>query len=133
MSLPDNLIDKLMFNVTSDGVISMTCEDCKREDCASLYRHPVTEKRYCQQCWWKVRPAAPIAIDQCSEAVKNAAAMAARKSVNMVWEEKSQKFVAEAKPIRAIITQMINGVPVKVCWTCKKLVLECPCETSASA
>lgn len=53
----------------------MLCDQCRQQDNVTFV-HPTTGRRYCQKCWSIWRPQRPIPIDQCSDAVKNAAAMA---------------------------------------------------------
>lgn len=72
----------------------MTCEQCGTTDNISLYRHAITNKRYCYRCWGNVKPDAPVPLDRCSDAVKNAAALGG----GVVWRPAA---IAQAERERA--------------------------------
>ena len=52
----------------------LTCDQCK-DQVGCTYVHPATGRRFCQRCWAIFKPVNEhTPIDQCSDAVKNAAA-----------------------------------------------------------
>lgn len=99
----------------------MTCDECQTHDHITLYRHPETNRRYCFRCWNKFKPNQPIPIDRCSDAVKNAAALAGGEGT--VWRPKRT-------PERFIITQIIDGAAVTCCGVCKMTIGKCNCDAS---